>query len=1693
MRQREQKWGALWRYMPDSYSLPPSRFPAPFATQLSGIAASEKRHEEAAPRVPCQAAQSSSLREEAERVGLVGPFDTLDARLTGGVVPQRARPEEAAEQPTHTVPSFPSRTEVSPFQQTRDPLLAFLEAHEEDAADLLVLWTSLHRSCVYASELSESVVLQVRYFFHSLLHNRAIAAAVEFYHRLMGLGVQLQQSDVLLLLSSLPYEDATTTEAGQLRKAQESAALEKDRRLWAKRRQEFQEAAQFTQAEARAAATKAATARSASVQTKQHDAVRGALEESAPVRPLDGAAATHRVEEKKNEGEVKVKSPAAAVAATETNEGREEEDNLPSTIARRVAFHQQPEWIKRWILYEASMGTLDSLDAQEELLPSTSSIQHGDGRPAFADARTQADDAAWSLDAVTEQEEAAVQSARASRVMELAAIVDHLHLLTLGAMQREPSSATRHSKLFPSPSSSARRGVGVVEKLYWREALRVVRNAFASSLWTLCPSSASSSTSASLLSGSSTTAAPVVLSADIAASLQHMMREAYTWEGALALLRLRLPPTSFNKQQGKWCGELVMTREDFRSGAVLFVALAAAAQPWKTQAAVEEWMHQCMLPLLAENVVSTTAASRSSPADVSAAVTAVRALWLSHLCGVKASRPEEFVVVAEEASLYMPVQGGRHAASAENEAAIETAAGAGPALQLLHADLAVMIADVQTKAEDAVSMFRFNVNESMLARRAAEALAKSIQSGAYRLHTEEEEREETRNEKETVKQGVTQKTVSSASSSSKTPSSTAAATLPPSSSTSSLLSDVQVDTFVLCCAALKEAVWLRFSAGAVQDRASVTAEVIQFLERSLYGRAGLYAIYCELYEGNGPTHTGHARVSGKGAIGPPAAAAVAAATAAARERPFVSLTLAITLLEVAQLFSMAAAQQPQQSRRPGGTLHYRGTPHLLVELARRVVDCVQPSQIKTAPWRWAAEAQVTAFIEATARTLRVVVHELDVHPKNERVMFGAIPDGDLQLLAELARLLLKTSDLATTQEKMRRRGGGSVAVRCPVWQVLTASTSPRVLQSIQLCFRKSASLGKRVRHYLTSREAERLDTLLGTPRGARRAAQRGGMTPTALPQRMRRAGSDLVPRTRATDADFALAMSTRDAVCNAVSHEATTAGLRESLQELAVASTSWKASLQLCQLVTKDVALARGTCDVDFFATVLTKMASDLAARKAAATLLHGGDSRHRGRRGAGMAAASTAVGPPSLWLSAIDVFWSAVDHTTGTLAAPTEHLLADTSDSPSKRRRAHASTSAELQERAVLARLLLPLLQFSRAIDCADAGRQWRRSWVSKYSSAEKQSAVFRRQNILALSTLNDDSALDQCVADYAQLGHDDALLCHVATRHRSWQRALEAMAKVYGTLEEKERLTTRYPLVVAHTMLVLLSRSPKNLSNTAMRLASLQGQEWDAACSALVVRLLLQARRWSLALRHVEAALSQQPALHRIHASMLASAAVGSNVANATDDSRTSCSREGADVCSPSASAAAAPPPRLLVSLTPQEAVPYVTLLTLALQATAIGGDSTNAPRYYDALKLALKSVFEAGDEPRLASPETKNGGVGSANALDTVLEMTSTASAMPDVGAGAVHADESKSCAELRELSARARLLFFRAMTKKMMTPRQTKGNGTDSSRIDEHRGTWMEDNHGDRDDYDDVMRSSEYWNDTEAQAEDDIHRR
>ncbi|CAG9583621.1 conserved hypothetical protein [Leishmania major strain Friedlin] len=1582
MRQRQRKWGALWRYRWESHS--PRAVPTPLLVTSASISGSPRTSVCALRTDVSEDTDAKTVSSDAERGALVSTSSPSHSRSLS-MPPAECEAKEGTRPSAHrgtagaaTVDSVAlssTRNAAAGASSVEDPLLSFLDSHEEDAALLLAMWTSLHRSCVFGSALSESLALQVRYFLHSLLRHRAIAAAVNFYYRLMGIGVQLRDSDLLLLFSSLTYESAASTEEAQLRKAAETAAMENDRKMWTQRRRQFRESAARTRtgdAPGQNLRTRGGEGRD-KVCAGQMGVMNAVAERTgAPAFCEEGptrvnATATESVQDTASHTRIArathiAEGGSVAVSSASRWDRGEACDDVhpPRSIARRVAFHQQPEWVKRWILYEASMGTLDDLDEVEDASPPSTPSTSSSADALFSASDVQADTAA--------------QSEQAMRGMEVATIVEHLHLLTLGAMQRDHLSATEASIPQPSPRRPQRCTSKLsrsrsAEQAYWTEALDLVRSAYAAAPRHMALSECDGTSSPRPAEG-------LLLPTGVVFALQSMLREVQSWEGTLSLLRLSAPEAKHRDAAPPRA--LAMSPDCFLRGAVLFMALAAPAQPWKTQAKVEAWMHRVMLPRLARDARAPTQAAST----VTAATAALHALWLSHLCSVKASRPDEFVALSDEAAAYLT----------------------SPSVQrAIHGDLALMMEEVCVNAERAVDALHQTVQRAVQHCRASEVLAKSIRSGAYRVENGKGKHELSRDpESDHMTDPLSMTSVAAPATvvdemrcslfseyATKSP-------LSPSALPSSDLAD----TFALCCAAVKETVWLRFTTAASTSPAAVAVEVLQFVEQSVHGPTGLLNTFQLLY---GSPASRMAR-NGKGATLTPTVN-----TPAAPECAYVSCVLAITLLQLVQLL---CAPPGQQQRRFGCQVWSGAELVLLVELAAKVLEGIAAAQVQQAPWRWAVEKRLKELATVTARTVRLVVRHLDIHRMNEKVMFGAVADQDVELFALLARMLNTSSELMVAS---RGSDASRASSHSPVWRILTATCSPRVLQGVHLCFRSSSALGKRVRYRLCRRDADSLDHWIPPPRSHQRTSARlrgaRGATLSSSKGSMKAiAASGASAGGRDTGRDFPLMLSLRESVYKIMSRERTSAGVGQALQRLAASTANWKASLLLCELVTKDVSLARGTCTVDFFATTLDRMAQDVA-RSSAAARAEARASRLQGgglvpsRKSCRTLAAPRALGPPNLWLSAIDVFWSAVDHVGRVEAAAEQHsdssALATSARTPPSK-----PVSVDAQERAVLARLLLPLLRFSRAVQKLEVGRQWRRTWAAMYAMQEKKDPQWRRLNIEALSVLGDAAALTHCVADYHICG-SEALLCSVAVRHGDWHAALQTVLQTSGAVEERHATVTTYSLVVARTILTLLTKSPMNLSNTAMRLRTVQRETWDEECSLAVVRLLLRGRRWRLAITHVDEALGL-PDMQRVRALVLVNPAGRLG--------------QGASSTAPTAATL----------------VRYAQLLTAALQATAIGGDSERAPVYYDAFKALVRYVFgEVVDMDTLHTAEdTSQSGN---DALDAALDMTHFTERDEKHASGS----EDQVHEAVRELAPRARILFFRAMTKKMLGTHAGRG--------------------------------------------------
>ena len=159
------------------------------------------------------------------------------------------------------------------------------------------------RSSAELKPLPSSVVSTIRTCFHMLIRSRLVEAAVSLYHRLLDLGIQLQRSDLTVLMWNLPY-DKSTTVAGS------------DAPEWA------------------------SGPRSSRKRKSQAPQSSGSRAPSDPVNDVHHASGEQ-----------------GSAALTDHSQQRTDE-----TPGRLVSSEDRPLWLKRWIEVEIALGNLDLFD-----------------------------------------------------------------------------------------------------------------------------------------------------------------------------------------------------------------------------------------------------------------------------------------------------------------------------------------------------------------------------------------------------------------------------------------------------------------------------------------------------------------------------------------------------------------------------------------------------------------------------------------------------------------------------------------------------------------------------------------------------------------------------------------------------------------------------------------------------------------------------------------------------------------------------------------------------------------------------------------------------------------------------------------------------------------------------------------------------------------------------------------------------------------------------------------------------------------------------------------------------------------------------------------------------------------------------------------------------------------------------------
>ncbi|EPY18626.1 hypothetical protein STCU_09849 [Strigomonas culicis] len=767
------------------------------------------------------------------------------------------------------------------------------------------------------------------------------------------------------------------------------------------------------------------------------------------------------------------------------------------------------------------------------------------------------------------------------------------------------------------------------------------------------------------------------------------------------------------------------------------------------------------------------------------------------------------------------------------------------------------------------------------------------------------------------------------------------------------LPEVLLDTFSYLCTTVVQVCSLASTAIVRTDPQSLLT-LYTFIERVVYGPQGVWAIFQS-------TYTLGSNDKGNDASSPKAP-----------DRTATCCTTARCALLVAQELCL------------NGSIHHASNTtnpiKLLLEVSLAALEEVpsQGSQLNS--------LTVKALVEIRCALLVLIKRLytfLDLTPENQRVLFGAIRSESVDCLVLYAKLLHRVEVTLHSEVVDRLLTHTKPGLRP---QTVLQSATPKTKEVLRLCFVPGNALSSQVATQLSKREREWLLTYMS--RRTRVRTRRSRETGTSPLRRFDTIA--LERRVYIHDRVYRIALG----------------DLSKAEQSLLTLSTSLNGEecLFLLHLLTKNVCVADGLLSMSFFVSVLQQVSAGRLLQPALAP------------RSETAVASSGAKGVT--WMDAIGVFWSAVDHTQSRMKL----------------------TDPRRHERDVLDRLLCPLLQVANLIHQRDVGRQWRKVWTRKFSSAERRKSHFLTINAQALALLSDDTALDHSLQLVQSHGRgpaavgpttttetpvgshlDDAttmpedLLLRVARQHRSWQSALEALFKVYGEFAEHEASVNPYQPSVAHALLVILGRSRTNLSNTGLRLKTIQHDLWDTQSAVLLMGMLLRARRWKKALLVFEDAKQSHDFRRMDHQ------------------------------LSSGATAAQSP-------LGEQNVLVYGELHLLALQACAVGGEAEEAARLFTRLKRIL-SVFDptfvdpiASGPPTTASEAADPLAFGGEDELELLLDSARMESDMEDGPAAPPHRgpqreDGSGDAAapyvqQLRDIVMRGRRLFLRATTKKMM---------------------------------------------------------
>ncbi|RNF08915.1 hypothetical protein TraAM80_02461 [Trypanosoma rangeli] len=649
----------------------------------------------------------------------------------------------------------------------------------------------------------------------------------------------------------------------------------------------------------------------------------------------------------------------------------------------------------------------------------------------------------------------------------------------------------------------------------------------------------------------------------------------------------------------------------------------------------------------------------------------------------------------------------------------------------------------------------------------------------------------------------------------------------------------------------------------------------------------------------------------------------------APERSSVAAYMALCVFRVA--LALCTAHGEFASRRRGVALLTPKQLTLFLGMGTEALSAIPSYAYKSVELRSVMARLVRTAVRLTKEMCRL----FNLTPSSEKLLFGVTSEETVESLVLMVRILL----LLHTDAPRRH---------FPV-------STQFFLRSL---FRPNVGLGKQVRHSLRQKEVRQLDALLYRQAHSRTNDDDDDVSPST--QRLQIFSPEDVARIEAT------AKMHRSIYSVVVHHEGDSSAVEDALSSRLHSMKSDDAFL-LLHVTLHHLRLRPGTFGMPFFVNVLER--------------LRGG--------------ATGATDGSSLWLKAISVYWDAVEHTAA-------HSGSLSTAKASDRR------GFQKHERNVLSELLLPMMQLSMSIRRRDLGWVWLDRWASLYTPVERDTCWAIR-NVQARSTLHDKHALHMClklvlneqqkvvVPEGVHVEPPSAsftsLLCEVAVKHADWREALDSLLRPFINFASCRSSITPLPSIVACSALRILCRAPVNLSNTALRLREIQGDQWDLQSANGLLLLLVRQRRWKLALQHVK---EMCPLL----------------------DGVTDTPAGGANSYSPSNIH------EKRIKDEKQLKMNQAFFLLYGLRACAIGGCGEEAALLYDRVKLLLT---EACTGSALEKTATSGSAAHLEELLFSTLDPDEVVANVSSVG------DEND---QLHIIVGQARRYFLRAMTKKSL---------------------------------------------------------